>query len=312
MSHSHIHRLSADALSHEEALGVVRLSCVILLATAAIEVAIFIFTHSVALLADTVHNFSDAVTAVPLGIAFLLARAKPNRRFTYGYGRAEDLAGMAVVLIILFSAVAAGYESIRRFFYPETVHHLWVVAAAALISFAGNEGAAMLRIKTGKKIGSAALVADGYHARADGLASLAVLLGAAGVWLGFPLADPVVGLLITAILFFIAWKSAAMIFVRMMDGVDVHLTEEIRAAAGGVSGVKKIGDVRARWIGHKLYADIDIAVKKELTVSQGHEIAGEVSHELIHRFPQLGKATIHVDPEDRAGDEHHHAHHENC
>ena len=312
-SHAHTHvAVDFSLVSHEEGLRVVQISCALLVLTALIQAAILTISNSVALLADTIHNFGDAATAVPLGIAFFFARLKPDRRFTYGYGRVEDLAGIVVVLLILFSAVMAGYESVRRFFHPETVSHLGAVAAASVVSFLGNEVAAVLRIRVGKKIGSAALVADGYHARIDGLASLAVLLGAFGVWLGFPLADPLIGLLITATLFYIVWEAGGTILVRMLDGVDPAVIDDIRHAIDHVEGVKNVGEVRARWIGHKLYADIDISVRKEANISEGHEIAKEVSHQVLHHLPQLGKATIHVDPEDKLGEEHHRHTHENC
>ncbi len=152
-----------------------------LLVTAFFQAIIVFLSGSVALLADTIHNIGDAATAVPLWIAFTLARRKPSNRFTYGYGRVEDLAGVAIVLTILFSAIIAGYESINRFFHPQPVTYLWAVIIASVIGFFGNETVAQFRIKVGKEIGSAALIADGHHARIDGLTSLAVLLGAVGV-----------------------------------------------------------------------------------------------------------------------------------
>jgi cation diffusion facilitator family transporter len=145
----------------------------------------------VALLADTIHNFGDAATAIPLAIAFWFARQKPSERFTFGYGRVEDLAGMAIVLTILASAIIAGYESIQRLLNPQDISYVWVVIAASIIGFLGNEAVAMFRIRVGREISSVALIADGYHARVDGWTSLAVLFGAIGVWLGYPLADPI-------------------------------------------------------------------------------------------------------------------------
>lgn len=311
--HGHTHgAIDPSVVSHERGLWAVKWSFCWLMVTAVIQVAIVIVSNSVALLADTVHNFGDAATAIPLGIAFLFARLKPSKRFTYGYGRMEDLAGVAVVLIILFSAIVAGYESIRRFIHPEQVNHLGAVALAAIISFIGNEGVAIFRIKVGKEIGSAALVADGYHARVDGWASLSVLAGAIGIWRGFPLADPIIGLLITFSILWIVWDSAKLIFTRMLDGVEPGILEEIHHAADHVKGVKGIGEVRARWIGHKLYADINISVNSNASVSEGHEIAKEVSHQLLHHLPQLGTATVHVDPEDKLGEEHHGHTHDTC
>lgn len=208
----------------------------------------------------------------------MLAGWKPSKRFTYAYGRVEDIAGVAIVLIILFSAIVAGYESINRFVHPRSVENLWAVIAAAVIGFLGNEIVAIFRIRVGKEIGNAALIADGYHVRVDGWTSLAVLFGALGVWLGYPLADPVVGLLITAAIIGIMWQSIKAIFTRILDGVEPEVIDEIRHAAHHVSGVHEVTDVRARWIGHRLHAEVNIAVSPELSVAEGHVIAKEVHH----------------------------------
>jgi cation diffusion facilitator family transporter len=259
----------------------------------------------VALLADTIHNFGDAATAIPLWIAFTLARRKPSKRFTYGYGRVEDLAGVAIVLTILFSAIVAGYESIDRLLHPRTVEYLWAVIAASVIGFLGNEAVAIFRIKVGKEIGSAALIADGYHARVDGLTSLAVLFGALGVWLGYPLADPIVGLAITAAILRIVWESSKTVFTRLLDGVDPEVIDEIKHAVNHTPGVRDITEVRVRWLGHRLHAEVNVAVSPELSVEKGHEIAMEARHQLLHHLRYLSNATIHVDPVKASGEEHH-------
>lgn len=181
----HRHRVTDPAMANTaRGAWAVKWSFAGLLATAVIQGVIAAPSGSAALLADTIHNFGDAITAVPLWIAFALARVKPGRRFSYGYGRVEDLAGFAIVLIILGSALGAGYHSLFRLLHPEPVEYVWAVAAASGLGFVGNEAVAWLRIKVGRQIGSAALVADGYHARADGLTSLSVLLGAGGVCWG--------------------------------------------------------------------------------------------------------------------------------
>ena len=304
--HGHTHGvIDPSIVSHERGLWAVKWSFVALMVTALLQMVIVLLSGSVALWADTIHNFGDAATAVPLGIAFMFARLKPSRRFTYGYGRIEDLAGVAVVLLILFSALFAGYEAIQRFIHPKEVHHLGWVIVASILSFIGNEAVALFRIKVGKEIASAALVADGYHARVDGFTSLAVLFGAMGIWLGFPIADPIVGLLITCAIFFIVWDSAKAVFIRMLDGVEPEILHEIEHVVEHVQGIKKMGEIRARWIGHKLYAEINVAVRSDASVSEGHKIAEEINHQLSHHVPQLGKATVHIDPEDKAGEEYH-------
>jgi cation diffusion facilitator family transporter len=311
--HGHTHGVvDPSIVTSERGIWAIKWSFVGLLITALLQVAVVILSSSVALLADTIHNFGDASTAIPLWIAFRFARLKPNRRFPYGYARVEDLAGAAIVLTILFSAIVAGYEAIDRLIHPRQVQYLWAVAAASIIGFFGNEAVAVFRIRVGKEIGSAALVADGYHARVDGLTSLAVLAGALGVWLGYPLADPLVGLGITAAILGIVWQSARAIFTRMLDGVDPDVIDELTHAVHHVPKVEDVTDVRARWLGHRLHAEVSIAVKPELTVAEAHAVALEVHHQLLHHVPHLADATIHVDPANAAGDRHHrimaHAH----
>ncbi len=304
--HGHTHGVIDPSITTTaRGIWAVKWSFAGLMATALLQVVVVVLSGSVALLADTIHNFGDAATAIPLWIAFVLARLKPTKRFSFGYGRVEDFAGVVIVLIILFSAVVAGYEAVDRLLHPKAVGYLGAVAAASIIGFLGNEAVAVFRIRVGREIGSAALVADGYHARVDGLTSLAVLVGALGVWLGFPLADPLVGLAITAAILGIVWQSGRAVFTRMLDGVDPHIIDEIEHAGHHVAGVREITEVRARWIGHRLHAEVNIAVVPDLSVAQAHTIAKEVHHQLLHHVPYLASATIHVDPVDEAGEKYH-------
>ena len=291
--------------SSERGIWAVKWSFAGLFITALLQLVVVLFSGSVALLSDTIHNFGDAATAVPLWIAFCLTRLGRSRRFPFGYGRVEDLAGVAIVLIILFSAVVAGYQAIDRLINPRDIEFLGAVAAASVVGFVGNEAVAVFRIRVGRQIGSAALVADGYHARTDGWTSLAVLLGAIGVWLGYPIADPIVGLLIAAAILVIVWQSGKTIFTRLLDGVDPEVIEEIRHAASYVQGVKGVAEVRARWIGHRLRAEVNVAVDPKLSVSEGHDIAREVNHRLLHHLRYLDMAVVHVDPAQEAGEEYH-------
>jgi cation diffusion facilitator family transporter len=293
-------------LTTEWGIRAVKWSFAGLFITALLQIIIVYYSGSIALFADTIHNFGDALTAIPLLFAFILARWKPTKRFTYGYGRVEDIAGVFVVLMILVSAIVAGYVSIDRFLHPQQVTFLWAVAAAAIIGFIGNEAVAQLRIRVGNEMGSAALVADGHHARVDGLTSLAVLIGAMGIYLGFPLADPIIGLIITIMIFWIVWESGKTIFTRLLDGVDPSIPDEIRHAAVHVRGVKEITDVRVRWLGHRLHAEVNITVDSSLSVEKGHGIANDFRHELLHHLRYLSDATIHVDPATESGPEYHH------
>jgi len=291
--HGHTHGVIDPSISAtERGVWAVKWSFVILAITAALQAVVVLISGSVALLADMIHNVGDATTAIPLWIAFVLARRKPSKRFTYGLGRVEDLAGLMVVLIILLSAIVAGYEAIDRLFHPHTVVQLGWLAVAGVIGFIGNEAVAVFRIRIGRQLNSAALVADGYHARTDGLTSLAVVLGAFGVWMGYPLADPIIGLLITITIFGIVWQSARAVITRMLDGVDPDITGEARHAACHVVGVLGVNDVKARWIGHELSVDLIISVDESLSVVEAEVIAGRVRHELADHIPALSRTTV--------------------
>lgn len=305
-SHAHTHGVvDPELLSTSRGLYAVKWSFAGLMATAFFQILIVWASGSVALLADTIHNFGDAATAVPLGLAFLLSRKKPNKRFTYGYGRAEDIAGLIIVFLIFFSAVVVAYESISRFFFPQPVGFLGGVIAASIVGFLGNELVAKFRIKVGIEIGSAALVADGYHARADGFTSLAVLFGALGIWLGYPLADPLVGLLITVAILRIVWDSGKSVFSRMLDGVEPDIVDEILQVIDKIEKAKGATEVRVRWLGHRLYAEVNIAVDPLLSVEEGHAIAVEVRHRMMHDLGYLSNVVVHVDPLGSAGESFH-------
>lgn len=271
-------------------------SLLVLGATAGFQAVVVVLSGSVALLSDTLHNVADALTAVPVGIAFLLGRRAATRRFTYGFGRAEDVAGIVVVLVIAVSATVAGMESIRRLASPTHITHLWAVAGAAVIGFAGNEIAAQVRIRTGRKIGSAALVADGLHARTDALTSLAVLLSAGGATIGWRWADPVVGLLIAVTIALVTWTAAKQILARLMDAVDPALVDQAHTVLTAMPQIVAVDRVRLRWIGHTLHAEVDLTVPDNLTLCQAHDLAHEAEHRLRHAIPRLSSATVHAYP----------------
>ena len=264
--------------------------------TAITQLVVVMFSGSVALLGDTLHNFADALTAVPLLIAFTLARRPPTKRYTYGYGRAEDLGGLFVVAMIALSAALAAYESIRRLIHPEHVDHLWSVAAAGLVGFLGNEVVAQYRMRVGHRIGSAALVADGMHARTDGFTSLAVLVGAGGLALGWQWADPAVGLLITLAILAVLRAAVRQVGERLMDAVDPALVDQAVTVICSVDGVHDVRDLRIRWIGHTLRAEADITVAPDLSVEAAHDLAHHAEEHLLHHVRRLTAATIHVSP----------------
>jgi cation diffusion facilitator family transporter len=296
--HSHDAADSVDNALESSSKGIraVQISLVALLVTSGLQVVLVLVTGSVALLADTIHNFADALTAVPLWVAFVLGRRAANRRYTYGYRRAEDLAGLFVLAMIAFSSALAAFESIDRLIHPETVTNLGLLALAGVVGFAGNELVALYRIRVGKEIGSAALVADGYHARTDGLTSLAVVLGALGVFLGFPQADPIIGLLITVAILWVLKGAAVQVFARLMDAVDPSLTEAVERSAGAAPGVIEVTSARLRWLGHRMEAEAHITVDCDLTTLQSHAIAESVRHAIFHDIPKVVDVVVHVDP----------------
>jgi cation diffusion facilitator family transporter len=298
MPHRHGHQQAAldPNLATDRGMWALKISLGGLLVTAIFQVFIVAISGSVALLADTIHNFSDALTAIPLGLAFWLSRRARNKRYTYGYGRAEDIAGVIIVLMIAFSAAEVIYQSILKILNPQPINNLGWVAVAAIIGFLGNELVAIFRIHVGKEIGSAALVADGYHARTDGFTSLAVLAGAFGVWLGFPILDPIVGLGIGVAILGIVWKSAHEMWHRMMDAVDPEIHEKFAHTASHVPGVIDVHNTAIRWLGHRLYGEMHITVNCQLTTLQSHFIAEEVRHSLFHRLPALVEVVVHTDP----------------
>jgi cation diffusion facilitator family transporter len=305
--HSHEPASSVDPSLEASAEGMRALwiSFAALGVTTVAQAAVVVLSASVALLGDTMHNASDALIAIPLAVAFVLGRRQPNRRYTYGYGRAEDLAGIVIVLMITLSSVLVAWEAVTRLIHPHRATNLLAVAAAAVAGFAGNEIVARYRIRVGRKIGSAALVADGLHARADGFTSLAVLIGAGGVALGWTWADPVVGLLITVAILAVLRQAARDIYRRLMDAVDPAEVDRAEHVLAGTPGVLGVGHVLMRWTGHQLRAECEVIVDPASTVLQAHEVTVAAEHNLLHAMPGLVAALVHADPDPRGGADHH-------
>jgi cation diffusion facilitator family transporter len=297
--HHHDHRgLASDRAFRENQEGIrtIWIALSILLVTALLQMVIVYFSGSVSLFADTAHNIGDGLNSLPLLIAFYLARRIPTRRYNYGFGRAEDVAGIIIVISIAVSAVIVFSQAIQRLLNPQPLTNLGWVAAAALLGFLGNEIVAMLQIRVGRKIGSAAMVADGLHARTDGLTSLAVLLAAAGSWFGYPIIDPIIGLLIGFAIVYITWEAMKTIWYRLMDAVDPVLIDRAEVVVSENVDVLEIRRIRMRWVGHCLYAEVYICVAPDLKTSESHRIAEQVRHVLYHEFPDLTDINVHVDP----------------
>ncbi|MEX1208316.1 MAG: cation diffusion facilitator family transporter [Acidimicrobiia bacterium] len=309
--HSHSHNDEAP-LADTGAAGVraSKVSLAALGSTAALQAVLVVFTGSVALLSDTLHNVTDALTAIPLWIAFALGRRSSSRKFTFGLGRAEDLAGLVIVAAIAVSAGVVAWESVRRLFDPRTLAHIPWVIAAGLIGAAGNELVARYRIRVGRRISSGALIADGHHARADALTSLAVVAAGVGAALGADWVDPVAGLMVAGAILVLLRHAGTRVFGRILDAVDPELVDRTEQVAGSVDGVISVGEVRMRWHGHRMFITLVAAVDPDITVRRGHEIAQAITHDLLHAFPFTVDALVHVDPSGEPGAHEVTAHHE--
>lgn len=310
-THDPAEKVDTAMESSRDGIRALWISFTALLVTAFLQGGVVAISGSVALLGDTLHNAADALTALPLGVAFLLGRRAATRRYTYGFGRAEDIAGIVIVLTIAASSAVAAYEAIERLIHPQPVARLPIVAIAALIGFAGNELVARYRIRVGRRIGSAALVADGLHARTDGFTSLAVLLAAGGVAIGWSWADPVMGLAITLAIAFVLKDAAREVLQRLMDAVDPALVDSAEATLRATAGVRNVEALRLRWIGHRLRAEAEVVVDPGLSLHDASHVAVDAEHRMLHAIPRLDSALLRTDPaptadyDPRAVDAHH-------
>jgi cation diffusion facilitator family transporter len=303
--HGHEHgKVDADLYGNQAGMRAVQLSTAGMLLVSAIQFAIALIGGSAGLFADALHNFGDVFTTVALWIAFVISSRAANQRYTYGYYRAEDLAGIFIVLVIIASAVAGAVESIQKLTSGNVPTHIYLSMAAALVGVVGNELLAQYKISVGKRINSVALVADGQHSRIDGLTSLAAFVGLIGVMLGFPIADPIAGILITLVIIIVVFTTSRSVLQRLLDAVDPHVVPSIITTALAVPGVEAATDVRARWVGHTLHVVMNIEVNAELTLSKAHAIAEEVRHRLFHKIKGISEVVIHTDPSSASGDHH--------
>lgn len=300
--HGHDHGQSHGApgggaeLRTAEGVRAAKWSSLALFVTGAIELAIFAVGGSAGLLADAIHNLGDVATTLAIWAAFLVSRRDANERYPYGYHRVEDLAGLFVLLVMLASGIAAGWESVQHLITGAHPTHLAVSAAAALVGFAGNELTALYKTRVGRRIGSVSLVADGAHSRVDGLVSLAALAGIGGVALGFERADGLAGVLITLVIAGVIVATARGVIGRSLDAVDPALTRQVRDVAAAVPGVTIVHDVRVRWAGRALFASLSIALPPETPLGAAHDAAEEVRHALLHEIENLRGIDVHMDP----------------
>lgn len=297
LGHSHEHHHEYDlAKNSKDGIKALKISFLGLMVTALFQFFIVIYTGSVALLADTVHNFSDALTAIPLWIAYRLNLKQKSKKYPYGYGRAEDMAGLFIILMIALSAFVVFWESIRRLYNPIEVNHLGILAMSGIIGFIGNEVVAKYRISVGKRIGSEALVADGMHARTDGLTSLAVIVGAFGAYIGYPIIDPIVGIVIGFMILMILKDTTSTLWFRLMDKADLQLINKIERISKTYDGVAKIHDIKTRSSGQSLFAELHIIMNREYTFEESHKITMNLQNGLRSEIQNLVEVTVYPIP----------------
>jgi cation diffusion facilitator family transporter len=303
--HGHEHgKVDADLYGNRAGLRAVQISTAGMLLVSVIQFAIAWYGGSAGLFADALHNFGDVFTTIALWIAFVISNRAANQRYTYGYYRAEDLAGIFIVLVIIASATASAIESVQKLISGNNPTQIYLSMAAALVGVAGNELLAQYKISVGKRINSVPLVADGQHSRIDGLTSLAAFVGLVGAQLGFPKADPIAGIVITIVILTVVFSTSRSVLQRLLDAVDPHIIPSIMTTALAVPGVEAVTDVRARWVGHTLHVVLNIEVDAELTLSKAHAIAEEVRHRLFHDIKGISEVVIHTDPSSASGDHH--------
>ncbi len=301
-SHGHTHgQLATD---DPDGLRVVMLSSVVLAGVAAVELTAAVASGSAGVLADGLHNLGDVSTTLALASAFILSRRAPSQRFPYGYHRGEDLAGLVVFLLMLASVVAAGYTSIDHLLHRRDLSNLTLAFVVALVGLVGNEVVAQYKTRAGRRLNSMALVADGRHSRIDGVASLGAAVGVAGAWLGFPLLDPLAGLVITLVIAAVAWDTARNVTSRLLDEADASLAATATRVASATAGVVAVTATRTRWTGRRIRVEMTLEVDGSLTVATAHGIGEAVRHRLYHEVPALGDVIVHLDP---AGDASAHA-----
>ena len=303
--HGHEHgKVDADLYGNRAGLRAVQISTVGMFLVAAIQFAIAWIGGSAGLFADALHNFGDVFTTIALWIAFVISNRAANQRYTYGYYRAEDLAGIFIVLVIIASATASAIESVQKLISGNIPTQIYLSMAAALVGVAGNELLAQYKISVGKRINSVPLIADGQHSRIDGLTSLAAFVGLVGVKLGFPKADPIAGIVITIVIVTVVFSTSRSVLQRLLDAVDPHIIPSIMTTALAIPGVEAVTDVRARWVGHTLHVVMNVEVDAELTLSKAHAIAEEVRHRLFHDVKGISEVVIHTDPSSASGNHH--------
>ncbi|WP_343571292.1 cation diffusion facilitator family transporter [Mycobacterium sp.] len=279
-----------DAGERRQANRAVGISALVLALTGLIELVIAVVSGSVALLGDALHNLSDVSTSALVFVGFRASRRLPTERYTYGYERAEDLAGIGVALVIWSSAIVAGQESVEKLInHGSTGHVGWGIAAAA-VGIAGNQLVARYKLTVGRRIRSATVVADAKHSRLDALSSAGAMLGLIAVALGWTWADAVAGIVVTGFICHVGWEVTADIAHRLLDGVDPEIITTAEFAALEVAGVQH-AHARARWTGRTLRVEVEGFLDSETSLAAADEIGRGVCAILTSRIPELQSFT---------------------
>lgn len=304
--HEHSHTtLDRDLLTRRRGLRAIWISAAGLAATAAVQFGIVAISSSAGLFADALHNLGDVAGTGALYLGFRLAMRPASDRFPHGWRRFEDLAGLVIVLAIAVSGALALFDSLDALLGGgHTVTNAAWAFGAALVGAVGNEAVAIYKIRVGRSIRSAALIADGRHARVDGLVSLGAAVGIAGAAAGYPVADPLAGLVIVAVIAGILVRTAREVIPRIVDAVDPELVAELETVARQVPDVEGVHDVRPRHVGGGLLVQLHVEIDGDLSLREAHHVSERVSHHLAHEFPNVLTVDIHIDPAGEHDDAH--------
>jgi cation diffusion facilitator family transporter len=281
---------SDDNIERRQANRALAISAVGLALTGLIELAIAILSGSVALLGDALHNLSDVSTSGLVFIGFRASRKTATDRYTYGYERAEDVAGVGIAVVIWASAIVAGAESISKLVHHGSTHHLWWGTAAAAVGIAGNQIVARYKLVVGRRIQSATMVADAKHSWLDALSSAGALIGLIGVAAGWLWADAVAGLIVTGFICHVGWEVSTEIAHRILDGVDPAVIATVEAVAAETPGVLH-AHARARWTGRTLRVEVEGWVHADTTVADADRIGRLVATNLGSQIPEMRSFT---------------------
>ena len=290
-------RGDADEVNRGKAIRAIVFSSLGLLATSTLELFVVVLSGSVALLSDALHNLGDVFTTVGVYLGFRASRKVATRKYPYGYGRAEDLAGIVIVAAIWSSAVLAAWQSYEKLVTGRGTSHLPLGMLAATIGIVGNQMVARYKLKVGREIKSAPLIVDARHSMLDALASGGALLGLIGVALGFRVADPLAGFAIALLIVRIGVVATRDVVSRLMDANDEELGRAVLAAIDRIPAVKAVSDLRVRWLGRQVEVRIRVHLPATMPFSAAHDVTHQVERAVLEVIPDVREVTVEPVPE---------------